>query len=212
MMDIPKELFVTGTDTEIGKTVLSATLCRGLNAGYWKPVQSGLEPATDRDSVARWTGLDPTHFYPETYRLTEPMSPHASAEIDGVEIEMEAFSLPDYRQSHLIVEGAGGLLVPLNREKMIIDLMVQLDLPVLLVARSSLGTLNHTLMSLEIMRDRGLTVWGVVLNGPRHPSNEEAILHYGRPNHLFRSLPLESLTPESLHDHYNQTFSRDVTS
>ncbi|MGM0507361.1 MAG: ATP-dependent dethiobiotin synthetase BioD, partial [Bacteroidota bacterium] len=112
----------------------------------------------------------------------------------------------------LIVEGAGGVLVPLNTEMMILDLMVQLDLPVLLVARSSLGTLNHTLMSLEIMRSRGLTIWGVVLNGPHHPSNEEAILHYGKPNYLFRSLPLETITPDILEDHFNQTFRIDVTS
>lgn len=208
----PKKLFVTGTDTEIGKTVLSATLCRGLQAEYWKPVQSGIDPQTDSETVASWAGMTKERIHPETYRLNEPMSPHASADLDGVEIEMGAFTLPDSRRDHLIVEGAGGVLVPLNREKMMLDLMVQLDLPVLLVARSTLGTLNHTLMSLQVMRSRGLTIWGVVLNGPHHSSNEEAILHYGKPNHLFRSLPLDTITPASLDHHFNQTFRSDVTS
>lgn len=208
----PNQLFVTGTDTEIGKTVISATLCRGLNAEYWKPVQAGTDPRTDSEAVAAWAGMDSNRIHPETYRLHEPMSPHASARLEGVEIAMEAFTLPAGPENRLIVEGAGGILVPLNREKMILDLMIQLDLPVLLVARSTLGTLNHTLMSLEVMRSRGLTIWGVVLNGPHHPSNEEAICHYGKPNHLFRSLPLEEISFESLEDHFNQTFLTDVTS
>ncbi|MEX0594239.1 MAG: dethiobiotin synthase, partial [Balneolaceae bacterium] len=184
----------------------------GLQAEYWKPVQSGLEPRTDSDAVAEWAGMDADRIHSETYRLNTPMSPHASAEIDGVEIDLNAFSLPECRRDHLIVEGAGGILVPLNREEMILDLMVRLNLPVLLVARSTLGTLNHTLMSLQVMRSRGLSIWGVVLNGPYHPSNEQAILHYGKPRHLFRSLPLETINADTLNDHFNQTFRSDVTS
>lgn len=211
-IQIPKQLFVTGTDTEIGKTVISATLCRGLNADYWKPVQAGTDPQTDSEAVATWAGMQSNRIHPETYRLQEPMSPHASARLQGLEIGMDAFSLPVGPQSPIIVEGAGGVLVPLNREKMMLDLMVQLDLPVLLVGRSTLGTLNHTLMSLDVMRSRGLAIWGVVLNGPHHPSNEEAILHFGKPNHLFRSLPLDEISPATLQDHFNQTFLTDVTS
>src|SRR4051812_39586514 len=127
-------IFVTGTDTGVGKTVVSALLCRALNAGYWKPVQSGTLEGTDRDTVARITKFPDTHFYRERYSLREPLSPHAAAEIDGVEIELSEIRLPSFTQGTLIVEGAGGVLVPLNRSSLMIDLMAQLKLPAIVVA------------------------------------------------------------------------------
>ncbi|MFU8813420.1 MAG: dethiobiotin synthase [Balneolaceae bacterium] len=207
MKPFPKELFVTGTDTGIGKTVVSAMLTIGLKAGYWKPVQSGLEPETDTQFVRRATGLPDTHFYDEAYRLTEPMSPHASAAIDGVEIEMEHITLPYYQQNHLIVEGAGGLLVPINGKQMIIDLIRYLKLPVLLVARSSLGTLNHTFLSLEALRRRNIPVWGVILSGEKHPSNEEAIRAYGKVKHLYHLPVLDEVQPEALQHRFQSLFN-----
>lgn len=179
MRDFPSAFFVTGSDTGIGKTVVSALLTLGLNGSYWKPIQSGLEEETDTQFVKRVTGLPETHFIEERYRLSEPLSPQASSAIDGVEIHMNDFRLPRYITGHLIVEGAGGLLVPINNEEMIIDLIRHLKLPVLLVVRSELGTLNHTFLSLEALRLRKIPVLGVVMNGPKNPGNREAIENYG---------------------------------
>lgn len=205
--DFPPELFVTGTDTGIGKTVVSAALCSGLGAGYWKPVQAGTEPETDRELVTRLTQLSAGHFYDERWRLKEPMSPHAAAEMEGVEIKLEEFALPAYGQPHLIVEGAGGLLVPLNRRETILDLILLLRLPVLLVARSGLGTLNHTLLSIERLRRSEIPLWGVVLNGPKHPSNEDAIRHFGRVERLFSFPHLEQLDRRQLLHAFGTTFA-----
>src|SRR6056297_84569 len=139
----PSKIFVSGTDTGIGKTVVSAMMTLGQSATYWKPIQSGLEEETDTEFVRRVTGLSDEHFMPERFRLQEPLSPHASAEIDGVTISLDDFQLPEAGTNNLVVEGAGGLLVPLNDNDMIIDLIERFQLPVLLVSRSELGTLNH---------------------------------------------------------------------
>ncbi|WP_138429510.1 dethiobiotin synthase [Fodinibius saliphilus] len=175
----PSEIFVSGTDTGIGKTVVSAILTKALSASYWKPIQAGLEEETDTEFVQRATGFSKQCIIPERYRLETPMSPHGAAQIDDIYIEMSDFELPDYETDHLVVEGAGGLLVPFNDDVMIIDLIEKLQIPVLLVARSTLGTLNHTFLSLEALRNRNIPVLGVVLNGPEHKSNREAIQHYG---------------------------------
>ena len=197
-MKYPEKLFVTGTDTEIGKTVVSSILVAGLGASYWKPVQAGRDPVTDTEFVKESTGLSNDHFFEEVYNLKTPMSPHAAAKIDGVDIEMNRFKLPKYFNEHLIVEGAGGLIVPLNDDKYIIDLIQLLHIPVLLVGKSGLGTLNHTLLSLEALQARNIRIWGVVLVGEKHRSNEEAILHYGRVQRLFHVEMLENFKPETL--------------
>ncbi|MEX2600716.1 MAG: dethiobiotin synthase [Balneolaceae bacterium] len=203
----PPAFVVSGTDTDVGKTVISALLCKGLNAGYWKPVQAGVEPSTDTKSVQEWSGLPTSYFYPETYKLKAPMSPHAAAEREGIEISLQKFRLPGYTQNHLIVEGAGGLAVPLNREEYITDLIRHLGLPVLLVARSGLGTINHTLLSLEHLKHLKIPLLGVVLNGPRNPSNEDAIRHFGKIDHLYSVEPLSELTPASLKQYFQRIFS-----
>lgn len=189
---------VSGTDTGIGKSLVSAVLTRGLKGVYWKPVQSGLEGETDTEFVRRVTGLGEAHFRPERWRLNEPLSPHAAAAIDGVEIALGDFELPEYGDRHLVVEGAGGLLVPLNGRHMIIDLAGRLELPVLLTVRSELGTLNHTFLSLEALRRRDIPVLGVVMNGPRNRSNREAIERFGEVEVLAEIEPLEEITPEAL--------------
>ncbi|MFM7428023.1 MAG: dethiobiotin synthase [Elainella sp.] len=198
MITWPDHFFVTGTDTNVGKTVTSAMLTLGLNAAYWKPVQSGLEPITDTDYVRQVTQLDESHFLPERVRLTEPLSPHASAAIDGIEISLADFQLPTSTQSHLVVEGAGGLLVPLNDRDFVIDLIKRLDLPVCLVARSSLGTINHTLLSIAALRRAEIPILGVILNGDKNPGNRAAIAHYGQVPILGELEPLAQVNPATL--------------
>lgn len=178
-IDLPEKLFVTGTDTGIGKTLISAMLMSSLDATYWKPVQAGLDEETDTEFVKRVSEVADEQIIPERYRLATPMSPHGAADIDGVQISLNDFSLPDFKTKHLIVEGAGGLWVPINWKESILDLITQFDIPVLLVARSELGTLNHTLLSLEALRSRNVGVFGVILNGPHHQSNKETIEHFG---------------------------------
>lgn len=173
-------IFVTGTDTEVGKTVVSAALTVGLDGYYWKPIQAGRQPSTDTADVRRWTGLPDERFLPEAYLLESAESPHAAAAREGTEIEIETIlerTLPSDRP--VVVEGAGGLMVPLNAEALVVDLISALEFPVVLVARTSLGTLNHTLLSLAELRRRSIPVLGVVLDGAPHESNRRAIEHYG---------------------------------
>ncbi len=178
-MKFPPQIFVTGTDTGIGKTVVSAMLMSALDATYWKPIQAGLEEETDTEFVQRVSEAKPENIIPERYRLVTPMSPHAAADIDGVSISLNDFELPSFTTEHLIIEGAGGLLVPINQKETVLDVIQHLDIPVLLVARSGLGTLNHTLLSLSALRNRGISVYAVVLNGEFHLSNKETIEHFG---------------------------------
>lgn len=168
-----------------------------LDANYWKPTQSGLEPPTDTQKVQAITGLPAPRFYPETYRLTQPLSPHEAAKRDGVEINMDNFTLPDSARP-LIVEGAGGLMVPLNKEALVIDLIKQLGLPAILVCRSGLGTINHTLLSLEAMRARDIEIAGVIINGAKAPHNREAIEEYGHVPVIAEIDYLENITAEAL--------------
>jgi dethiobiotin synthetase len=173
--EFPSRLFVTGTDTGVGKSYVSALLVAGLEAAYWKPVQSGAD--ADADWVRRVAGLPAERVLPETYRLRAPLSPHEAARREGVQIEMSRFVLP--KRKRLIVEGAGGVMVPLDDRHLMVDLMVDLGLPVLVVARSELGTINHTLLTLDQLRRRGCPLWGVVVNGSPNPANCQAIAHYG---------------------------------
>lgn len=171
-----KGYFVTGTDTGVGKTVAAAWLALHMGADYWKPVQSGLE---EEDTAAAQGLLGPgVRCHAPAYRLTQPLSPHEAARRDGVSIDMAQFVLP--LAERLVVEGAGGALVPLNEYTLMVDLMRQLGLPVVVVARTTLGTINHTLLTLEALRARGLEVAGVILNGPPNAPNSAAIEIYGR--------------------------------
>jgi len=173
-------VFVTGTDTGVGKTVAAACLARAWQAGYWKPVQTGLATADDDTAtVAALAGLPAERIVAPVYSLQAPLSPHAAAELEDVRIVMDAIALP--RTAHpLVVEGAGGLYVPLNDRDFMIDLMAKLALPVLLVARSTLGTINHTLLSLAALRSHGLPIAGVILDGPPNAGNRAAIERFGR--------------------------------
>jgi dethiobiotin synthase len=173
-------VFVTGTDTGVGKTVAAACLARAWRAGYWKPVQTGTATADDDTAtVIALAGVSAEHVYAPAYAFRAPLSPHAAAELEGVTITMDAITLPQTAHP-LVVEGAGGLFVPLNDRDLMIDLMARLALPILLVARSTLGTINHTLLSLSALRSRGLPIAGVILNGPPNAGNRAAIERFGR--------------------------------
>ncbi|OHC76489.1 MAG: dethiobiotin synthase [Rhodospirillales bacterium RIFCSPLOWO2_12_FULL_58_28] len=177
-------LFVAGTDTSVGKTVVAACLVKAMDGDYWKPVQSGLGDDADTATVARLTGLSGDRLHPPAYEFTNPLSPHQAALLEGVAIDMERFQLPRTSRP-LVVEGAGGLLVPLNDTHTMIDLIIRLGLPVALVTRSGLGAINHTLLSLEALNARAVSVIGVIVNGPSNPGNVEAIRHYGRVRVIF---------------------------
>jgi len=171
--------FVTGTDTDVGKTLVSAWLLSHLDASYWKPVQAGALPETDATTVRRLAEVAADRILPEAYVLPEPIAPHEAARRAGIEIVM-AKLVPPSTDRLLVVEGAGGVLVPLTAKAYVIDLATELHLPVILVARSTLGTINHTLLSLEAIRRRGLPLAGVVINGPETPHNRAAIERYGQ--------------------------------
>ena len=170
--------FVTGTDTDVGKTLVSAWLMTHLDADYWKPVQAGTEPETNSATVRRLAEISASRVLPEAYVLPDAMAPHEAARRAGIRIDM-AKLVPPRTDRLLVVEGAGGMLVPLTNEAYVIDLAVELHLPILLVARSTLGTINHTLLSIEGLRRRGLPLAGVVINGPETPHNRVAIERYG---------------------------------
>ncbi len=205
-MPLPKQFFITGTDTGIGKTMVAAILMAGLKGIYWKPVQSGNEEMSDTRWVMKATGLPQRHFHPETYRLSRPLSPHSAARADGLRIDLDAFQLPGSAR-HFIVEGAGGIMVPLNEKAMMIDLMKHLGLPVLLVAKSGLGTINHTLLSLEQLKRRGLVVAGIVMNGEPCPENREALAHYGKTPIIAEVKPLARVNAEILTACFQQYFA-----
>lgn len=202
MIEFPEKFFITGTDTDVGKTVVSAMLMSGLDATYWKPIQAGLDEETDTKFVQRVSEADASRIISERYRLKTPMSPHGAADIDGVEISLSDFELPEFNTRHLIVEGAGGLIVPINWKDTVLDLIEQLNIPVILVARSTLGTLNHTLLSLKALRDRNIEVMGVILNGPEHQSNKETIEQFGKVS-VYELKPLSNLGRRELIQAFN---------
>lgn len=177
---MPESFFITGTDTGVGKTVVSALLCVGLDATYWKPVQTGTREGTDTETVMRLAKLPRARTLPESYRFKPPVSPHLAAKWAGVRIELRKIKLPAPVQGSLIAEGAGGVLVPLNRTQLMTDLMRHLNLPVLLVARTSLGTINHTLLSLAALRASRLDVRGAIMVGKPNRDNKAAIERYGQ--------------------------------
>ena len=193
-------LVICGTDTDVGKTVVSALVVQGLGARYWKPVQSGLEGGGDSGRVQALLQLEEERLLPEAYRLETPVSPHWAAERMGVTIEPERLALPDstLHPGSLVVETAGGLLVPLRRDWLQIEQLAVWNLPVLLVARSGLGTLNHTLLSLEALRHRGLEVLGLVLNGPPHADNPRTLEQLGGVPVLCELPPLDPLDAAAL--------------
>ncbi len=169
-----KQFVITGIGTDVGKTVVSAIVAEALEATYWKPVQAGDLDNSDTIKVKNFCS-ESVFCLPEKYALNEPMSPHAAAEIDGVEIELSDFHVPEVN-GNLIIEGAGGLLVPINQKgDTYIDIFKQLELPVILVSRHYLGSINHTCLSIEALKNRGIKIHGIIYVGDEHPSTEKII-------------------------------------
>jgi dethiobiotin synthetase len=169
-----KPLFITGIGTGIGKTIVSAILVEKLKADYWKPIQSGDLDNSDTDKVKNLVSNSISKFHSETYRLTQPFSPHKSADLDGIEISLDKFIIPE-TDNTLIIEGAGGLMVPLNDKDLMIDLIKKLNVEVILVIRHYLGSINHSLLSIEALKARGIKIKGIIYNGLPDTYSEAAI-------------------------------------
>jgi len=190
-----RPIIVTGTDTGIGKTVFAAALATALGAAYWKPIQSGLDSeASDTDIVRR---LGVSRVLPEAYRLTEPLSPHRAAELDGVAIKPARLNPPE-TADRLVIEGAGGLLVPVTRTLLFADLFARWRAPAVLVARTALGTINHSLLSIEAMRSRAIPILGIAFVGDANEDNEATISALAGVKRLGRLPRLEPLDTHSL--------------
>ena len=171
------KFIICGTDTDIGKTLISSFLVKGLNSFYWKPIQSGIESQTDSQTVEKLAQLSKEKIIKEAYVFTKPLSPHWAAEIDQKTINFEKLILPKV-QGSLIVETAGGLMVPITRNFLQIDQIKQWNLPVILVCKSSLGTLNHTLLSIESLKRRNIEILGLVVNGEKHLDNPKTLVDF----------------------------------
>lgn len=170
-------IVVAGIGTGIGKTFIAAILTEALEADYWKPVQAGSLDFTDTDFVKQHISNTKLFFHPEAYRLITPMSPHAAAKIDGAIIEFDKLAIPESGNT-IVIEPAGGLMVPLNDKKLNIDLLKQWGLPVVLVSQNYLGSINHTLLSIEVLKQHGIRLAGIIFNGERNGATEDFILQY----------------------------------
>lgn len=198
-------IFITGTDTGIGKTIFSAGLAGALDGFYWKPIQAGLDDETDSQTVLRLSGLAAERVLPEAYRLRTPASPHLAAEIDGVTIEHESLRVPE-KDRPLVVEGAGGLLVPLTRSVTYLDLMARWRVPVVLCARTALGTINHSLLSIEALRTRGVAILGIAFIGDANVESERIITEMSQVRRLGRLPHVAPLTGTTLREAFANSF------
>ena len=209
------KIIITGTDTEIGKTTFSAALMLGLEAAdakphYWKPVQSGITEGIDTRIVQRLSELPAERFLPESYIFTQPLSPHRAAELDETKIDMEKLKDPANIPScdgTLIIEGAGGLMVPMTRDDLQIDLYKSWQIPVILCARTGLGTINHTLLSIEALQKRGIPLKGLVFIGKDNPDNVQTIAAFSKAKVLGFIPELEQLTRSNLKQVFADSFN-----
>ena len=203
------DLFVTGTDTNVGKTVLSALLVAALDATYWKPIQTGSSEGTDRESVMRWAELPEERALPECYCFEPPVSPHLAAKQAGATIHLDDIRKPRAGSSGpLVVEGAGGVLVPINDSQTMLDLMRHLAMPVVIASRSALGTINHTLLTVKALRDAQVEIKGVVMIGKENRENERAVEHYGNVPLVGRIPVLETIDRSALLNAFRSYFDR----
>jgi dethiobiotin synthetase len=199
---MPKQYIIAGIGTEIGKTVCSAIITKALRADYWKPIQAGNLTDGDAYWVQQW--VPGTEIHASTYALQNPLSPHSAAELDGIRIDLNSFHLPKTTEN-LVVELAGGIMVPLNEKDTNLDLIERLGLPVILVSKNYLGSINHTLMTFEILKSRNIDIAGIVFNGQTNSSGESFILnHTGLPV-LLRVYEEKEINP-SLIARYAESF------
>ncbi|MBT1516482.1 dethiobiotin synthase [Bradyrhizobium sp. SRL28] len=204
-----QRIVVTGTDTGIGKTVFSAGLADLLGANYWKPIQAGLEGETDSQAVARLGSLSADRIVPKLYRPRTPASPYHSAAIDGVRIDADSLDPPNTGECPLVIEGAGGLMVPLSGGTLYADIFERWGLPVVLCASTGLGTINHSLLSIEALRKRQISILGIAFIGERNAETEIAIREIGRVRWLGRLPWLSPLTPDTLQAAFKTSFRAD---
>lgn len=196
-------LFITGIGTGVGKTVVSAVLVEKLKADYWKPIQSGDLDHSDTLMVRSLVSNTTSVFYPEAYRLTQPYSPHKSAELDGIVIDPANIILPE-TENQLIIEGAGGLMVPLNDRFLMVDLIKQLGAEVVLVSQNYLGSINHTLLSIELLKSRSIPVKGIIFNGETDIHSQKVILEYSEINLLGNLDTAPTINAETIKQLTNQ--------
>ena len=203
MSTFSKRIIICGTDTDVGKTIISSFFVQGLKGIYWKPIQSGTEKSTDTETVCKLLNLKSDCHLLERYKLKAPVSPHWAAEKESSFIEPKNLDIPDINKL-IIIETAGGLMVPLNRNWLQIDQLKVWGAPIILVARTGLGTLNHTLLSLEALKNRNLNVLGIVLNGPPHNDNPKTLEQFGDTK-ILASLPIfEEVSAEKLSQEWNK--------
>lgn len=200
-----RRFVVTGTDTDIGKTVFAAGLVRLLDGAYWKPVQAGIDDGTDSTRVAALAGLTPERVLPEAYRLATPCSPHAAAAAERITIEPARLT-PPATDRPLVIEGAGGALVPLAETLLYADLFARWHEPVIVVASTKLGTINHSLLTIEALRTRGVPLHGIAFIGDAVPESERIICAIGKVRRLGRLPRLDPLTPDTLAAAFPQAF------
>jgi dethiobiotin synthetase len=201
--------FVTGTDTGVGKTVLSALLVAALDAVYWKPIQTGAIEGTDRNTVRLLAAPPENRLLPESYCFDPPVSPHLAAREAGVQIALDSLNFPEAPDGRpWIVEGAGGAMSPVNERDLMLDLMRHLGLPVIVAARTSLGTINHTLMTLAALGAAGLNIRGVVMIGAHNIENRNAIEHYGKVRVIGHIPMLERMDRATLLEVFEKNFDR----
>ena len=173
------KLIICGTDTDVGKTLISSFFVRGLKSFYWKPIQSGIETETDSQSILRLSGIKKEKILKEAYIFEKPVSPHWAAEIDGKKIDINLLNLPKIDGS-IVIETAGGLMVPITRNFLQIDQIRKWNLPVIIVCRSSLGTLNHTLLTIEALKKRNIKILGLIINGEKHLDNPKTLREFSK--------------------------------
>ena len=204
-----EDLFVTGTDTHVGKTVLSALLVAALNGTYWKPIQTGASEGTDRQQVMRWVELPESRTVAECYCFDPPVSPHLAAEAAGITIEISRICRPaQIPAPPLIIEGAGGVLAPINGSEMMLDLIGKLGAPVVVASRTALGTINHTVLTVRALRGAGVCVKGVVMIGPENQDNERAVERYGAVPVIGRIPLLDRICRSTLVQVFESSFDR----
>lgn len=195
--------FISGNGTDVGKTIVSACLVHALKADYWKPIQAGGLEHSDAHLIRGLCGNSIGNIHPSTFNLTEPMSPHAAADIDGVEINLHDLTVPATENS-LIVEGAGGLLVPINRKDTILDVARRLQMPMILVCANYLGSINHSLLSIQAIKEAGLGLAGLIFFGELVQTTEEVILDKTGVKKLGGVYPTKKITSHNIHEYSAQ--------
>lgn len=207
---LPQKIFVTGIGTGVGKTVAAAVLTQALQANYWKPVQCGGLEHTDSQEVKGLLSNTTATIFPEQYRFKTPSSPHYAAQFEGVKLQVDGFNCPD-SLSRLVIEGAGGLMVPLNSEELIIDLIAHFNLPVILVAQHYLGGINHALLSLDALNHRNINTLGVIFNGRAFLDNEEIITLFAKTRvlgHIDQAMNVDKAFVNEQAQKLNQSLNR----